>query len=148
MPQAVAIASESERRNAGPKNWWVELFFVGYGGRWHEDVGLDARGLALPVVHVLSDLHKVGRLGIRDIQEGLRIAIRERKPGALNLHHDAMAAAKSVVHVLHREGYFLDLAGCERFRSFKTVAEFSAEWFSAHELLISAHGEGRRLHIG
>src|SRR5580698_7340704 len=110
----------------------ARLFFVSWSGGWRQYVGFDARGLALTVVHVLRGANKVGRFRIGNVQERLRIAIGEREPGALNLHHDAMAAAKSVVHVLHCEGHFLDLAGDERLRRFKTVAEFSAEWFSAH----------------
>ena len=38
-----------------------------------------------------------------DIAEGLRIAIDEREPGALHLHHHAMALAEAMANVWHAE---------------------------------------------
>src|SRR5690349_913323 len=50
-----------------------------------------------------------------------------------------MPAAKAVVDIRHGEMNRLDASRCERFRMFKAVPEFTAKWFSAHELLITAH---------
>src|ERR1700689_2659089 len=160
MPLERAIAMEWEWRKASPRKmtqWRLGLQGLtkrcsrlssgGRRGGWHGPGGLDGWGVALAAIHVLRGLHEIGRFCVWYVQEGLRIAIREREPGTLNLHHDAMAAAKSMIHVLHREGHFFNFARDERLRNLKTVAKFSAERFSAHQLLISAHGEGRRGHI-
>src|SRR5713226_9511419 len=52
-----------------------------------------------------------------------------------------MTTAESVVDVLHGELNFLYFAGRERLRLFKTMAEFSAKGFAAHQLLVSRHGK-------
>ena len=45
--------------------------------------------------------------------EGLRVAVDERKPGALHLHHQAVAFAEGVHEVLHGEGHGRYLVGRE-----------------------------------
>ncbi len=75
------------------------------------NVRLDGGGLGLGVIDALSGLYEVGWFGVGDIQEDLRVAIGQGKPGALDLHHDAMAAAEGVVHVLHGEIDFFELPG-------------------------------------
>ena len=50
------------------------------------------------------------RLGIRNVGKRLRIAIRQRKPRALHLHHDAVAAAEGVKNIGHRK---VDIRLCQ-----------------------------------
>src|SRR5713101_1692729 len=83
------------------------------------------RGLPLGVIHALGGLHKIRRLRIRNVDEGLRVAVGEREPRTLNLHHDAVPAPESVVDVLHREADLLNLAGSEGLWLFETVAKLS-----------------------
>src|ERR1017187_7648713 len=99
------------------------------------------RSLPGGVIHALSSFHKVSGLGVRDIYEGLRIAVGEREPRALDLHHDAVAATERVVDVLHGEVDLFHLAGREGLGPFETVAKLSAERLAPHQLLIATHGE-------
>src|SRR5690348_1852732 len=52
----------------------------------------DEAGLAGCVVHALRRLHVVGRLRLEDVgHEGLRIAVVQREPARLHLHHQPVA---------------------------------------------------------
>ncbi len=64
--------------------------------------------------YLLGGLLELLRLGIGNVGEGLRIAIGQREPGALDLDHDAMAAAKGVVEIGHGEIDLGLLAGRQR----------------------------------
>ena len=84
---------------------------------------------------------KVFEFGARNIDERLRIAINQRKPGALNLNHHAMAASERMEYVGDREFNFRDLARFERLRFLEAVAEFASKHIAADELLVTAHFE-------
>src|SRR6185312_3655023 len=59
---------------------------------------LDVAGLPGRVVNALRGLDVVRRLGEEDVRHvGLRIAVVEREPARLHLHHDAVAGAEHVV---------------------------------------------------
>src|SRR5690348_15197432 len=77
---------------------------------------------------------EVGRLGVRDVEKLLRIAIHQREPGALDLHHDAVTGAESVQHVGHPELDLLLFAGREGLGVRQAVAELAAEGLAPHEL--------------
>jgi hypothetical protein len=62
------------------------------------------------VVDALGRLLEVFRLRLRNRDEGLRIQVDQREPGALHLHHDAVAAAEGVVDVAEVVAERLDLA--------------------------------------
>src|SRR2546425_12772667 len=50
---------------------------------------IDEAGGALRVIDALGRLHIVFRFGEKDVgDEGLRVAVIEREPGGLDLHHD------------------------------------------------------------
>src|SRR5208283_2432242 len=111
-----------------------ELLFIfnSAGEGCHEYVGLYSRCLRLGVVDTFGCSHEIRWLRIRNVHKYLWIAISQRKPRALHLHHDAMATPEGMVHILHRESYFLHFARRKRFGVFITVPEFSAEWFSTN----------------
>src|SRR5262249_2507417 len=82
---------------------------------------------------------KIRFLRTIDVGERLRIAIDQRKPGALYLHHDFMTAAKGVINVFQ---LVLDRSWhvwLEGLRILKTVAELAAHYVAAHQLLMPAH---------
>src|SRR5664279_5925304 len=85
--------------------------------------------------------------GSRDIHKGLRIAVHEGEPGALQLNHNTVATAESVENVRHNELNLADLARFEWFRLLEAVAEFAAEHVAAHKLLITSHVNMRRVWV-
>jgi len=90
-------------------------------------------------VDALRGLLKIFRLGIGNIQEFLRVPVNQRKPRALNLNHDAMAATKCVVDAGQIEMYRGGLVGLKRLRLLKTVAKFRTERLASDHLLVSTH---------
>src|SRR5580700_10157658 len=86
----------------------------------------DSRGSALRSINPLGSRTEIRRLGVRDVNEGLRIQVGEREPRALYLHHDAMSAAKGVVDIRHLEADLFLLSGNEGLGMFKALAELSA----------------------
>src|SRR5579862_6516144 len=70
-------------------------------------------------------------LGAREedvVDVGLRIAVVERKPARLDLHHQTMAGQKHVIHLRQREAVLLHLAGGYRARVAQALAIASAEY--------------------
>jgi len=57
---------------------------------------LDPRSVGPPTKNTFRGFFEIRWLGIRYVQKLLRIAINQREPGALDLHHDAMARAERV----------------------------------------------------
>ncbi len=64
-----------------------------------------------------------------DIQEFLRVDVHQGKPGALNLHHNAMPFFKCVHDIIHIEFYFCHLNRNQCLWFFITVSEFSPKHF-------------------
>src|SRR5579872_230573 len=46
---------------------------------------------------------EVFRFGVRYVGKSLRVAVHQGEPGALDLHHDAVALAEGVIYVRHGE---------------------------------------------
>jgi hypothetical protein len=69
-----------------------------------------ARGVG-SVKKVLCRGFKVLRFRMRDVDERLWIAIYQRKPGTLNLHHNPVAFSKGVIEIGHFEIYLCQFAG-------------------------------------
>src|SRR5690348_7795381 len=88
---------------------------------------------------MLGGLLEVGGPCIIDVHVFLGIAVGQREPAALHLHHDAVAAAEGMADVGHGVIDFLHLAGRERLGFFVAVAEAAAHQLPAHELLVAAH---------
>src|SRR5579864_5635433 len=87
-----------------------------------QNIDPNSRTEPLPPINSFCGLLKVGRLGVGNVLESLRIAIHQREPGTLQLHHDPMPAPKRVVDVRHRKIDLFDFSGCERFRLFEALA--------------------------
>nr|GFD14148.1 hypothetical protein [Tanacetum cinerariifolium] len=68
---------------------------------------------------------------------GLRVAVHEGEPGALDLHHEAVAFFEGMQHVLHSEGHGGYLIGDEGLGRGEAVAEAAAHDFGAHHLLVA-----------
>ena len=113
--------------------------------RFRHHQHFDAAGRVLLVEDLLGGLPELLRLGVGNIGEGLRIAVGERKPRALHLDHDAMAAAEGVEEIGHGEVDFGLLARRQRLGLLPTIAELGAEGFAAQQLLIAAHVQRRRV---
>ena len=61
--------------------------------------------------------HEILGLGEHDVRyEGLRVAIVEREPGGLDLHHDAVAGEERVAHVRQTQTVRQDLSSLDRLR--------------------------------
>src|SRR5439155_1665670 len=67
---------------------------------------------------------KIGSLCLKDVRhEGLRIAIDEREPRALHLHHHTMSFEKRVVLRVEAPGVFRDRVRHDRLRFLEAFSE-------------------------
>src|SRR5580704_536443 len=83
----------------------------------------DEAAVSGAMVYALSGLAIIGRLGPEDVgHEGLRVAVVEREPARLDLHHDAMAGQEDVVGVGEIEAIEKRFVGGDGFGSFKAFA--------------------------
>src|SRR5580692_5140041 len=87
----------------------------------------DEAGIAGAMVNALSGFAIVGRLGPEDVgDEGLRVAVVEREPARLDLHHDAMAGEEDVVGVGEIEAIKKRFIGGDGLGSFEAFAVAAA----------------------
>ncbi len=82
---------------------------------------------------------EIGFGGRIDIAKPLRIAIHQRKPTRLDLHHDPVSWTKAVANVRHGERNFGQLARFQRFWFGKAVTKLGPKWLPSNEHLIIAH---------
>ena len=130
----------TETPNPRARRLLFRFWFLYLGITWHHD----SRRLALAVIHALRGFHESPWAWRQECSTNvLWVAVSQREPRALHLHHDAVAAAEGVIDVWHGEVDLFDFSRRERLRLFKAVAEFSAEWLASHQLLISPHRELR-----
>src|SRR5690349_13387536 len=94
-------------------------------------------GISL-VKNLLRRLLVLLRLGAVNIAKCLRIAVHQRKPAALELHHDPVSAAESVADVRHGPFHARDFVWLERFRAIIPISVLAAHRFSSNQLLIMA----------
>ena len=66
-----------------------------------------------------------------NVAKRLRIAIEQRKPSALDLHHHAMAGPERVTHIRKGPLKLSDLSGFEWFWFVITFAELASERLTA-----------------
>src|SRR5437660_4453145 len=90
-------------------------------------------------IDALRSLLKIFLPGIGNIHVLLWIAIDQRKPRTLDLHHNAMAAAESVIDAGQNEADCGGLIRLKRLRLFKAVSKFRTERLASNQLLIPAH---------
>ena len=74
----------------------------------------------------------------RRCHEGLRIAIDQGEPGALDLDHDLVTSPEGVCHVVEAEVHRSGLVGDEWSGGGKTGPELAPHHIAADELLVSA----------
>ncbi len=51
------------------------------------------------MVNAMCGLNEIGIFRVVDIQKLLRIPVDKRKPGILDLHHDAVSLSECMAHV-------------------------------------------------
>jgi len=118
---------------------------LGCRDQWEFDEG----GLAGGVVDALGGFAKIGGLGPKGVRdESLRIAIVEREPGGLDLHHDAVAGQKNVIGGGEREAVEERLVWREGFRRFETFAVVAAKNVGGDHELIASHFRLRADFVG
>jgi hypothetical protein len=76
----------------------IVLAFIGQATS-RESLRDQSRRQRWRMVNPLYGHFEVGRLGAINIDERLWVAVHEREPGALHLHHDFVAAEESVIDV-------------------------------------------------
>src|SRR5258708_26124496 len=93
-----------------------------------DDGKLDEARLSRRMVDLLLRLAIILRLGPEDVRnKGLRIAVVEREPAGLHLHHDAVAGQENVVCRWQIEAVEEGLPRCDWLRIFETLAIAAAE---------------------
>ena len=80
---------------------------------------------------LLGRLLEILRLRIRDVRKRLRVAIRQREPGALHLHHDPMPAPEGMQQIGHLEIDIRLLPRRQWLRLLPTIAKLRAKRFAA-----------------
>src|SRR6266704_4451131 len=112
-----------------------------------DDRQLDKGYLARGVVDALGGFAKVAGLGPENVgNESLGIAVVEREPARLNLHHDAVAGQKHVIRRGKRETIQQRLVWRKGLGRFKTFTVASPENVRGNHKLIAAHF-GLRAHF-
>src|SRR2546421_462557 len=74
-------------------------------------------------VHALRRLAEITLFRTVNIDERLRIAVHQREPATLHLHHEAVPRPERVIDVRQRKLHRRRLAGRERLRLLVAVAE-------------------------
>src|SRR6188474_2075953 len=86
-----------------------------------QNIQRQMRAILPGVIDALSGFLEIGLTRFVNVDKLLWIAIDEREPGALYLHHDSVANLKRVVHVRHCELNLRYLVGNHCLGLFKTV---------------------------
>ena len=95
------------------------------------------RGRLPGAIDPLGRFPEVGFLCGSDLHEGLRIAIDQGEPGALDLDHDRVAGPECVRDVLETEADRSWLVGHEWLGRGKTVAKPATHHIAADKLLVA-----------
>src|ERR1044072_6380814 len=112
------------------------LFFILFCLDWQVDVGAVLAGAK----YFLRCRLKVSLSRLENVcYKLLRVAIDNRKPGPLHLHHNTVALLKSMI--VGRKTYLvvINRVGDERFRFFKTLQIPAAKHVSRNHELVSTH---------
>ena len=99
----------------------------------------DMRRILRRTIDTLSRRLEVAVAGLEYVRHiFLRVAIDQRKPGALHLHHDLVPLAKTVMTPVQIDRVFVDLIGNDRFGFRKTLAKTGPHRLAADEQLVAA----------
>src|SRR6266852_8581890 len=97
---------------------------------WRQERERDARRILLRAVDSLRGFLKVGLLGFENIgNKFLRVAVDDREPSALDLHHNAVSLLENVVRGVQINGEKRDCIRRDGFGFFERVAKAAAEHF-------------------
>src|SRR6202167_569333 len=105
---------------------------------------LNPRPVRAAEIHAFERLPEIVRWRLGNLDKLLRIAVRQRKPGTLHLHHDPVPRPPGMRDVRQIERNPVRLVGIKRHGLFETLAELTAERLTANQFLVSAHR--RRVH--
>ena len=106
-------------------------------------------GMRLGAEDALGRRPVVRGLGQEDVlDEGLRIPVDEREPGALHLDHDLVALEKAVVGPVEVDREIRDPVGDERLGLFEARPEPAAKDLVGDHQLVSAHRRLGRVILG
>lgn len=92
------------------------------------------------MINALDGLAVVLGLGPENVRhEGLRVAVVERKPTGLDLHHDAVAGVEDVVDVWQGEAVEQRFIGRDRLGGIEVLAISAAEDIRGDHELVTTH---------
>src|SRR5688572_8975328 len=83
-------------------------------------------------INAVGGFAKILSLGGGNVDECLWVAVDQGEPGALDVNHHAMTAAKGVENVGNLEFDLRDFAGLKWFGRLEAVSEFAAKNVAAH----------------
>src|SRR6266545_5150620 len=90
------------------------------------------RGKPRRTIHALLGDLEVGVCGLEDVRDILlRIAVVEREPGALHLHHDLVPLAEAVMAPMQIDSVFIDFVRSDRLRFLEALAKTSTDRLAA-----------------
>src|SRR6476646_4877085 len=91
------------------------------------------------VVNPDHGLLKIFTGSLVNVDKCLRVAVRQRKPGALYLHHNAMSFFKGVRYVAYFIADTFYFSRCKRFRFFVAVTVAAPEDLTMYQHFITTH---------
>ena len=100
--------------------------------RSRHDQHLESRTHVIRAVDALRRLLKVRLLCVVDVDKVLWVTIHQWEPGTLDLHHDAVACAESMVGVRQRKVHASGLVWCERFGFLEIISELATDHVATH----------------
>src|SRR5437667_7222535 len=113
-----------------------------------QDFHTNLRTCLRRAIDPLGCLPKIFLARLVNVAKLLRVAVHEREPRALHLHHDAMPASEGVIRVRQNPFDFRHFARFEGLGLREAVAELAPHDFAAHKLLVSAHLTACRIRGG
>jgi hypothetical protein len=97
------------------------------------------------IIEAVRGRLKIRLVRLKDVGHVLLgVAVDERKPRALYLHHEPVAGTERVQQVLQRNGHGRDLTRYKGPGLTETLTETAAHDFGAHQLLVAAQVHARR----
>src|SRR5580700_3383974 len=92
---------------------------------------LNPRPVRAAEIYAFERLMEIVRWRLGNLHELLRIAVRQRKPGTLHLHHDSMSLPPGMRDVRQIERNPIRFVGIERYGLLEALAELTTERLAA-----------------